>query len=66
MSVSHFSSSTIFHAVYVDDIVITGNEHHGIKQLKGYVSFHFHMKGLSLLRYFGIMVTQSKQKNFCL
>jgi len=58
--VRYSSASTIILAVYVDDIVVTGDDHEGIIQLKAYLSFYFHMKDLSLLRYFlGIEVAQS-------
>ena len=48
--------------VYVDDIVITGSDNEGIKLLKSYLSKHFHMKDLGLLRYFlGIEVARFKE-----
>ena len=50
--VRHFCAGTIILAVYVDDIVITGDDHQDIIHLKTYLSSHFHMKDLDLLRYF--------------
>jgi len=50
--VRYSSSDTIIRAIYVDDIVITGDDNQGIIQLKTYLSSHFQMKDLTLLRYF--------------
>nr|KYP44965.1 Retrovirus-related Pol polyprotein from transposon TNT 1-94 [Cajanus cajan] len=45
--------------VYVDDIVLTGSDHHGISQIK-HLCHHFQTKDLGKLRYFlGIEVAQS-------
>jgi len=56
--VRHFSVSTIILTVYVD-IVITVADHQCIIQFKAYLSSHFHMKDLGLLRYFvGIKVAR--------
>ena len=50
----------IYLIVYVDDIVITGNDQDGITQLKAHLFKHFQTKDLGLLRYFlGIEVAQS-------
>jgi len=58
----HSSAGTIFLAIYVDDIVITGDDNQGIIQLKTYLSSHFYMKDFGLLRYFlGIKVTLSER-----
>ncbi|WMV34161.1 hypothetical protein MTR67_027546 [Solanum verrucosum] len=47
--------------VYVDDIVITGNDDEGITKLKHHIFQHFQTKDLGRLRYFlGIEVAQSK------
>ena len=47
--------------MYVDDIVITGSDHHGIIQIKQHLGHHFQTKDLGKLRYFlGIEVAQSK------
>ena len=48
----HSSTGTIILAIYIDDIVVTGNDHQGITQLKAYLSSHFHMKDIGLLMYF--------------
>jgi hypothetical protein len=51
----------IYLVVYVDDIVITGDDEDGIKQLKKHLFTHFQTKDLGRLRYFlGIEVAQSK------
>ena len=49
--VRYFSVKTIIVAIYVNNIVILGDDHLGIIQLKA-LSSHFHVKNLSLLRYF--------------
>ena len=47
--------------VYVDDIVITGNDQEGISQLKQHLFKYFQTKDLGKLKYFlGIEVAQSK------
>ena len=43
--------SSIVLAVYVDDILISGDDSHGT-DLSKYLSTHFHMKDLSNLHYF--------------
>nr|KYP52585.1 hypothetical protein KK1_025539 [Cajanus cajan] len=51
----------IYLVVYVDDIVITGDDQEGIKALKQHLFNHFQTKDLGPLRYFlGIEVAQSK------
>ncbi|XP_043808343.1 uncharacterized mitochondrial protein AtMg00810-like [Manihot esculenta] len=51
----------IYLVVYVDDIIITGNDHDGISQLKQHLFSHFQTKDLGKLKYFlGIEVVQSK------
>ena len=46
--------------VYVDDIVITGNDQDDITNLKQHLFKHFQTKDLSRLKYFrGIEVAQS-------
>ncbi|KAL0543591.1 hypothetical protein IC582_018691 [Cucumis melo] len=48
--------------VYVDDIVITGNDASGISSLKTFRQGQFHMKDLGQLKYFlGIEVMRSKK-----
>ena len=59
--VRHCKKCTIVLVVYVDDIVIIGDDDEGIQLLKSHLSKHFHMKDLGLLRYFlGIEVARSK------
>ena len=51
----------IYLIVYVDDIVITGNDIVDISQLKEHLCRHFQTKDLGSLKYFlGIEVAQSK------
>ena len=49
-----FSSSNqyIYLVVYVDDIVITGDDYEGIKALKQHLFQNFQTKDLGPLRYF--------------
>jgi len=48
--------------VYVDDIVITGNDVSGITSLKTFLQGQFHTKDLGQLKYFlGIEVMRSKK-----
>ncbi|CAM8896855.1 unnamed protein product [Rhodiola kirilowii] len=48
--------------VYVDDIVITGNNSEGIDSLKGFLQTQFNTKDLGRLRYFlGVEVSRSKK-----
>ena len=55
-----FLTHHIYLIVYVEDIVITDNDHDGIQQLKQYLSHHFQIKDLDKLKYFlGIEVAQS-------
>ncbi|KAH9701552.1 protein kinase domain-containing protein [Citrus sinensis] len=45
--------------VYVDDIIVTGNDHAAIQNFKTYLSDYFHMKDLGVLKYFlGIEVAR--------
>ena len=47
--------------VYVDDIVITGDNQEGIRELKQHLFSHFQTKDLGKLKYFlGIEIAQSK------
>ncbi|XP_043808465.1 uncharacterized mitochondrial protein AtMg00810-like [Manihot esculenta] len=51
----------IYLVVYIDNIVITGNDHDGISQFKQHLFSHFQTKDLGKLKYFlGIEVAQSK------
>nr|KYP62842.1 Retrovirus-related Pol polyprotein from transposon TNT 1-94 [Cajanus cajan] len=57
----HSTVGCIYLIVYVDDIVLTGSDHHGISQIKQHPCHHFQTKDLGKLRYFlGIEVAQSK------
>nr|KYP76939.1 Copia protein [Cajanus cajan] len=56
----HSTAGCIYLIVYVDDIVLTGSDHHGISQIKQHLCHHFQTKDLGKLRYFlGIEVAQS-------
>ena len=45
---------------YVDDLLISENNHGAMQQFKEYLSASFHMKDLGVLKYFlGIEVTRS-------
>ncbi|XP_048494706.1 uncharacterized mitochondrial protein AtMg00810 isoform X2 [Beta vulgaris subsp. vulgaris] len=51
--------------IYVDDLIITGNNSHDIEQLKHLLSSTFHMKDLGSLSYFlGMEFTTSSQGIF--
>ncbi|RVW90282.1 Retrovirus-related Pol polyprotein from transposon RE1 [Vitis vinifera] len=55
----------ILFVVYVDDIVITRNDHAGISDLKAFIHSKFHTKDLGELKYFlGIKVSRSKKGMF--
>ena len=59
----HHTSSRqcIYLIVYVDDIVITGNDQNGIKRRKQHLFNHFQIKDLGKLKYFlRIEIVQSK------
>ncbi|KAJ9697298.1 hypothetical protein PVL29_009198 [Vitis rotundifolia] len=59
------TTSIILLMVYVDDIVITGNDHAGISNLKAFMHSKFHTKDLGELKYFlGIEVSRSKKGMF--
>ena len=52
------SEQCIYLIVYVDDIVITGNNQDGIQRLKQHLFSHFQTKYLGKLKYFlGIEIT---------
>ena len=48
----HSSVGCIYLVVYVDDIVLRGNDHHGISEVKQHRCQHFQTKDLNKLRYF--------------
>jgi len=50
--VCHSSAGSIVLTVYVNKIVISGDDSYGIAALKEYLSTYFHMKDLDNLRYF--------------
>ena len=51
--------------VYVDDIVIIGNDMAGISSLKSFLHGQFHIKDLGMLKYFlGVEVMRSKREIF--
>ena len=58
----HMSSGQfIYLIVYVEDIVITGNDQNGIQRLKQHLFSHFQTKDLGKLKYFlGVEIAQSK------
>ena len=52
-------------AVYVADIIITGNDMTGISSLKSFLHGQFHTKNLGMLKYFlGVEVMRSKREIF--
>jgi len=56
----HSSAGCIYIVVYIDEIVLTGSDHHDISQVKQHICQHFQTKDLSKLIYFlGIEVAQS-------
>ena len=51
--------------MYVDDIIITGDEMAGISSLKSFLHGQFHTKDLGMLKYFlGVEVMRSKRGIF--
>ena len=55
------SNSIVIVVVYVDDILISGNDNVGIVDVKKYLQGKFVTKDLGLLRYFlGIEIARSK------
>lgn len=57
-----YPDKCVYLVVYVDDIVVTGNDDIKISQSKQHLSSHFQTKDLGHLKYFlGIEVAQSKE-----
>ena len=51
--------------VYVDDLIVAGNDTNGIWQFKAYLSDCFHMKDLGVLKYvLGVEVARSPEGFF--
>ena len=51
--------------VYLDDIIITGNDMEGISSFKSFLHGQFHTKDLGMLKYFlGVEVMRSKRGIF--
>ena len=60
-----FTAGIILLVVYVDDIVITGNDTIGISTLKSFLQSQFQTKDLGMLKYFlGVEVMRSKKGIF--
>jgi len=56
----HKKDGCIYLVIYVDEIVLTDSDHHGISQIKQHICHHFQTHTLDKLRYFlGIEVAQS-------
>ncbi|XP_031106257.1 uncharacterized protein LOC116010903 [Ipomoea triloba] len=61
----HTNHGCVLLIVYVDDIVITGNDASGIDSLKSFLGAEFHTKDLGVLKYsLGIEVARSKKGIF--
>jgi len=57
-----FYATCVYLIVYVDEIVHTGDDNHGIFQMKQHLCDHFQTKDLEKLKYFlGIEVAQSNK-----
>lgn len=55
----------VFLLIYVDDLVITGNDEVLIKELKGILNQNFKIKDLGKLKYFlGLEILRSKDGIF--
>lgn len=48
--------------VYVDEVILAGDSRQDITEVKNFLSSHFKLKGMGVLRYFlGIEAARSKQ-----
>jgi len=50
--VRYSSTDIIIFSIYVNDIIVTGDDCQDIIQLKSYLSSHFYMKNLGVFRFF--------------
>ena len=50
--------------VYVDDIIIIGDDMEGVSSLKSFIHSQFHTKDLCMLKYLGVEVMRSKREIF--
>jgi Reverse transcriptase (RNA-dependent DNA polymerase) len=58
--IKHLNNKTTIVLVYVDDIIITGNDKEDIENIKNYLKNKFDIKDLGKLKYFlGIKITHS-------
>lgn len=58
--IRRISRGCIFLLIYVDDMIISGNDTTGIKECKSYLCRHFKMKDLGPLTYFlGLEVSRT-------
>jgi Reverse transcriptase (RNA-dependent DNA polymerase) len=65
MFVKHSQKSTTIILVYVDDIIVTGNDNEEIKRVKEYLKREFDIKDLGQLSYFlGIEIAHSSKGLF--
>ena len=61
----HNNDDRLHVLVYVDDLIISGNDHKSIVQFKSYLSECFHMKDLGALKYFlGVEVARNPEGIF--
>jgi len=53
----HLSVGCVYLIIYIDDIILTGSDNHGISHMKQYLCNHFQTKDLDKLKcFFGIKV----------
>ena len=59
----NYQAGIILLVVYVDDIIITGNDMAGISSLKSFLYGQFHTKDLEMLKYIlGVEVMRNKRE----